>query len=139
MFKKGFSIIEIIITVGLTILIASLILASFNSLNNLQALDAQVDFIKSTVGKIRTDALNSKNNSDQSITFATTSVTFSGTTVNLNSNVILSSYSTGTSTITFSRITGFPSATGTLIYIMKNGNTITGTSTITINNLGIIE
>jgi Tfp pilus assembly protein FimT len=139
MFKKGFSIIEIIITVGLTVLISSLILVSFNSLNNRQVLDSQVDFIKSTVGKIRTDALNSKNNSDQSITFSTTSIIYSNTTINLNSNVILSSYSTGTSTITFSRITGFPSATGTLIYIMKKGNTVIASSSLTINNLGIIE
>ena len=136
---KGFTLVEMIVTLSLLVLIASLIMVSFNSLNNRQALDKQVDFIKSAVNQTRINAINSKNAADQIITFATTSITYNGITVNLDSNVSLSSYTTGTQSITFYRLTGFPSTTGTLVYKLQKGSTVIATSSIIINNLGIIE
>jgi hypothetical protein len=49
------------------------------------------------------------------------------------------SNNTGTTTIYFSRISGFPSATGTLVYKLQKGGNVISTSSIIINNLGIIE
>ncbi len=137
--QKGFTFIEMIISLGLVAMISSLILVSFNSLNNKQSLDKQMDFIKSAIGKTRTNAINSLNGADQVFTFASTSITYNSQTIDLDPSILLSSYTTGSKNITFSRLTGYPSATGTLIYVLQKGSTVIATSSITINNLGIIE
>ncbi len=137
--KQGFSFIEMIISLSLLVMISTLIFFSFNSLNNKQSLDKQVDFIKSSINQTRTNAINSKNGTDQIFTFASSSITYNQQVFNLDNSVYLSSYTTGTKDITFSRITGFPSATGTLVYKLQKGGTVIATSSIIINNLGIIE
>jgi type II secretory pathway pseudopilin PulG len=137
--QSGFSAIELLISLGLLIMISSLILFSFSALNNKQALDKQVDFIKSTINKTRTNAINSLNNADQIFSFATTSITYAGQTINLENDITLLAYTTNTRNITFSRLTGFPNATGTIVYKLQKGNTVIATSSIIINNLGIIE
>jgi Tfp pilus assembly protein FimT len=137
--QSGFSAIELVISLGVLIMISSMILFSFNSLNNKQSLDKQVDFIKSAINKTRTNSINSMNNTDQIISFATTSITYEGQTIDLENDITLSSYTTGTKNITFSRLTGFPNATGTMVYQLKKGDDVIATSSIIINNLGIIE
>ena len=137
--QKGFSFIEMIISLSILVMISSLIFFSFNSLNNKQSLDKQVDFIKSSINQTRINAINSKNAVNQSIQFSSSSITYDGKTINLESNILLSYYTTGTSTISFYRISGFPSATGTLVYKLQQGSTVISTSSIIINNLGIIE
>lgn len=137
--QKGFSFIEMIISLSLLVMISTLIFFSFNSLNNKQSLDKQVDFIKSSINQTRINAINSKNGSDQIFTFASSSIIYNQQNFDLDNGISLSSYTTGTKNITFSRITGFPSATGTLVYKLQKGNTVIATSSIIINNLGIIE
>jgi prepilin-type N-terminal cleavage/methylation domain-containing protein len=137
--QKGFSFIEMIVSLSLLAMISSLTFFSFNSLNNKQSLDKQVDFIKSSINQTRVNAMNSKNAINQIINFSTTSITYDGKTINLENGISLSSYSTATNTISFSRISGFPNATGTIIYKLQKGNTVIATSSIIINNLGIIE
>lgn len=136
---KGFSFIELILTISLVAMVSGLILVSFNSLNNRQTLDKQIDFIESAINKTRNDALNSRNGTDQTFTFATTSITYDGKTINLDASVMLSSYTTGVKSIVFSRLSGIPNATGTLVYKLQKGSTVISTSSIIINNLGIIE
>lgn len=130
---------EMIVSLALVVFISSIIMVSFNSLNNRQALDKQIDFIESAINQTRTNALNSKDGADQTFTFATTSITYNGQTINLDSSVTLSSYTTGTKSLTFYRVTGMTNATGTIVYKLQKGNTVIATSSITINNLGIIE
>ncbi len=130
---------EIIVSLSLLAMISSLIFFSFNSLNNIQSLNKQVDFIKSSINQTRLNAVNSKNVVNQSIRFSTNSITYDDKIINLESNISLMSNNTGTTTIYFSRISGFPSATGTLVYKLHKGSTVIATSSIIINNLGIIE
>ncbi len=137
--QSGFSIIEIVISISLLVLISSLIFFSFNSLNNKQSLDKQIDLIESYINKTRNNAINSLNNSDQTIIFSTTSITYLGQTIELDNKIKLYSYTTKSNNITFSRLTGFPNATGTLFYNLHLDDDIFATSSITINNLGIIE
>ena len=137
--EKGFSLIELTVSIALLVGISSLVFVSFNALNNKQALDKQVDFIESAVNKTRTDALNSKNGVDQTFSFSTNAISYNSQTINLESGITLQSNTTGANSITFYRLTGFPSATGTLVYQLKKGNTVIATSSVTINNLGIIE
>lgn len=137
--KKGFTFIEIIITLALLAIVSTIILFSFNALNNKQALDKNIDFIKSLINQARVNALNSKNGKDQTIIFSTSSVVYDNNIFELNDNVTLQSYNMATNTVIFNRITGNPSATGTFIYMIKNGDDIYATTSIIINNLGIIE
>lgn len=140
--QRGFSFMEIVISLGLLMMISSLIFFSFNSLNNRQSLDKQIDFIESYINKTRNNAINSLNNSDQVFSFSTTSITYLGQTIELDNNIKLYSHTTNSKNITFSRLTGFPNATGTLFYKLQVGDDnddIVATSSITINNLGIIE
>ena len=137
--SKGFTLLEIIISLSLVAMLSGLILVSFNALNNKQSLDTQIDFIKLAITKTRNDALNSRNAADQTFTFATTSITYDGLTIDLDNGVQLSSYTTPAKSIIFARITGFPNATGTIVYKLQKGSTVIATSSISINNLGIIE
>jgi prepilin-type N-terminal cleavage/methylation domain-containing protein len=137
--QQGFSFVEMIISLSLLVMISSLIFFSFNSLNNKQSLDKQVDFIKSSINQTRTNAINSKNNSNQSILFSSTSISYDDKIIDLENNISLMSYTIATNTINFSRISGIPNATGTLVYKLQKGDTIIATSSIIVNNLGIIE
>lgn len=137
--QQGFSFVEMIISLSLLVMISSLIFFSFNSLNNKQSLDKQVDFIKSSINQTRTNAINSKNNSNQSILFSSTSISYDDKIIDLENNISLMSYTIATNTINFSRISGMPNATGTLVYKLQKGDTIIATSSIIVNNLGIIE
>jgi hypothetical protein len=137
--QKGFSFVEIIISIGLLIMFSTLMYFSFNALNNRQSFDKQLDFIKSSINQTRTNAINSKNGIDQSITFGTTSIIYNNQQFDLENNVLLFTRAISTSTITFSRLTGIPNATGTLIYNLKKGSQVIASSSIIINNLGIID
>ena len=137
--QKGFSFMEIIISVALIVMISTLIFFSFNSLNNRQSFDKQTDFIKSTINKARINALNLKNGQDQVITFSTSSIIYDGNRFDFDNDFILSKYTFPTNTLIFYRLTGLPNATGTLIYNLKEDNKVIASSSIIINNLGIIE
>lgn len=137
--QKGFSLIEIIISIGLVVILSTLILFSFNALNNRQSFDKQLDFIKSSINQTRVNALNSKNSIDQSITFGTTSIVYDNKEFILENDIELQVYTMSTSTIIFHRLTGFPNATGTLIYNLKKGGQVVSSSSIIINNLGILD
>jgi prepilin-type N-terminal cleavage/methylation domain-containing protein len=137
--KKGFSFIEIIISLSLLTMISVLVFVSFNSLNNKQSLDKQIDFLKSTINQTRMDAINSKNSINHSIQFSSTSIMYDNKTIDLENNISLLSSTMGSTTVSFYKISGFPSATGTLVYQLQKGGTVIATSSIIINNLGIIE
>lgn len=137
--KNGFSLIELVITLALVAGISSLIFVSFNSLNNRQSLDKQVDYIKSSLVQVRNDAVNAKGGIDHTFAFASTTVSVDGSAYALPNNVSLASHTFSATTVTFARLTGYPNATGTLVYQLKSGNTVVATSSIIINNLGIIE
>ncbi len=137
--NKGFSFIEIVLTFSLFFIISTLVFFSFNSLNNKTSLDQQVDFIKSSINQRRINAINSKNNTNQNISFSSTSISYDGIVFDLSKDIYLSDYTISTTTLSFSKISGLPSSTGTLIYKLQKGYDIIATSSITINNLGIIE
>jgi len=132
-------LIEMMMVIIILSIISGIIFFSFSSMNDKQTLDKQTSLIKNLIGQTRTNALNSKNGKDQKITLATSTVVYDDQVVDLINGVELYSYDLSTSTIVFYRITGLPSATGTFTYALKKGNTIISTSSISINNLGIIE
>ena len=143
---KGFTLLELIICIALVAIVGQLVYSSFNALNNRQILDQEVAQVKSYIQKSRMDSLNSKNGDSHGIMFASSSIsvieilaTSTSFIYTLNNRVRLVNSTLGTSTLTFARISGLPSATGTLTYTYSSGNMIVGTSTITINGAGIVQ
>ena len=144
--SKGFTLLEVIVALSIVIMLGTIIYTPLSSLNNRQILDKEVAQVESYIQKSRMNSLNSKNGDEYGIVFSSSTVRVvaiiaSSTTVlyTLNSRVTLASSTLGTSTVIFSRISGLPSATGTLMYVYKTGGSIVGTSTITINGLGVTQ
>lgn len=137
--QKGFTLIEMMLVIIILSIVSSIIFFSFSSMNDKQILDKQISLIKNLIGQTRTNALNSKNGKNQTVILATSTVVYDGKVIDLINGVELYAYDLSTSTIVFYRITGLPSATGTFTYALKKGSTIVSTSSISINNLGIIE
>lgn len=143
--KKGFTLLELVIVVALTAIIARITFSSFASLNNREVLDSQVSLIKSTIQKTRLESLNSKNGIAHGVTFASTTLTITdqGTSttrvIPFSTGVALASQTLGTTSITFAKVTGLSSASGTLTYTLTRGNTVIATSSFSINSIGVIQ
>lgn len=144
--QKGFTLLELLISLALVVMVSRLVYSSFSALNNRQILDQEMAQVKSYIQKSRMNSLNSKNGDSHGIVFATSSIsvievlaTSTKYIYTLNNRVQLVSSTLGTSTLTFARISGLPNATGTLTYIYSQGSKIIGTSTIIINGAGIVQ
>ncbi|MES3031414.1 MAG: prepilin-type N-terminal cleavage/methylation domain-containing protein [Patescibacteria group bacterium] len=124
--SKGFSMLEIMITVAIVAVIAGIVAYSFGTLRARKQLEITVDSIGSKLEEAKANALAGKGGTSFGIVFASTTYTyFRGTTYsssdpanvvyNLASNLeITRTLSGGGSQILFARLTGLPSATGTL-------------------------
>lgn len=150
--NKGFTFIEVMVTLALVAIVAGLILASFSGLNNRQTLDTEVNNIKLIIQKTRLESLNSKNGSTHRIIFDSNGVTTAetGTTTTkaypFSSSVVMQTNGlkeviggAATSTVAFAKLSGSPNATGTITYILNINSTNIFTRTITINALGKVE
>lgn len=144
--RKGFTLLELLISMALILLISRLVYSSFSGLNERQILDQEMAQVKSYIQKSRMNSLNSKNGDAHGIAFATSSIsvievlaTSTKYVYTLNNRVQLINSTLGTSTLVFARISGLPNATGTLTYTYSQGSRVIGTSTITINGLGIVQ
>lgn len=143
---KGFSLLEVVIVIVLVGIISRIVYGSFASLQNRQILDKEVAQVKSYIQKSRMNSLNAKNGDSHGVIFGTSTVqvieVLASSTIYtyvLNNRVQLASSTLGTSTLVFSRISGLPNATGTLMYVYSTGGVVVGTSTITINGLGVTQ
>ncbi|MES2623478.1 MAG: prepilin-type N-terminal cleavage/methylation domain-containing protein [Patescibacteria group bacterium] len=144
--KNGFTLLELIISIVLITIISRLAYVSFSSLNNRQILDKEVAQVKSYIQKARIDSLNSRDGDTHGVIFATSTVSvielLATSTLYeyvLNNRVKLAASTLASSTLTFARISGLPNVTGTLTYTYSVGNKVVGTSTITINGVGVVQ
>lgn len=143
---KGFTLLELLISITLVLIISGIVYSSFSALNNRQILDQEIARIKSYIEKSRMNSLNSKNGNEHGIRFASSSITTVEVTATSTQNVFtqnntikLVGSTLGTTTLTFARISGLPNATGVLTYTYSSGTTVIATSTITINGAGIVQ
>lgn len=146
--QKAFTTIELLVVIAISAVIAVASFSAFIGLYNFQALDKDTDVILSYIEKARIQAINSKNFSEFGVAFASTSVTlFEGkvlsgsgdATYNFSSKVIMSEelLSTTTHQIYFNKISGEPSATGTITFRLKSNASTT--KRIIIYNTGLSE
>jgi prepilin-type N-terminal cleavage/methylation domain-containing protein len=133
MSTKGFTIAEIIVAVAIMTLVASVGVVTFVSSKNSANLNSFTDGIISSLEQARSNSASGKGGSSYGIRFATTTLThtlFIGSTYNASTatNIVtqigtgytLSTNLTASSTtIVFSRLTGVPSATGTITLLQQ--------------------
>jgi prepilin-type N-terminal cleavage/methylation domain-containing protein len=144
--QAGFTLLETMVVIVLSIILSYIVFGSLSSLNNRQILDKEVAQVRRYVQDARVDSLNSKNTDTHGVVFATSTVSVIEVLASstsyiyvLNNRVTLATSTLGTSTLTFARISGLPNVTGTLTYTYNLNGQVIGTSTITINALGIIQ
>jgi prepilin-type N-terminal cleavage/methylation domain-containing protein len=146
---RGFTLIEILITVGILGAIVTIILVSFNTFRDSQGLERETETVVEILNQARSQTLSSKNASSYGVHFASTSVTFfTGTTYNaadstnqiysLTSNNIINSVNLtpGGMDVVFNRLTGETNQNGTIGLLNQRTSAST---TITIYKTGLIE
>jgi Tfp pilus assembly protein FimT len=123
---KGFTLIEILISIAIMMVMISIGITVFYSSKKAATLTASSDGVISTLEQARSNALSGKDGSDYGVRFSTSTYTFfTGDTYNSSdsSNIIYqtnagttitSSLGGSGNTVVFYRLTGLPSATGTV-------------------------
>lgn len=136
--KNGYTIIEMIVVIGISVAVVGLTAVAFAGLSNSQSLEKDTGLALTAIEKARNDTINAKNGSEFGVKFASTTITiFEGTVYsanassnvvyNISSKVTLSSLQLtgGASSIYFGQIDGKPNATGTITYRLKSNASTT--------------
>ena len=147
--KKGLSIAEILVALGIMALVVSIFLSTFISFRKNQALDKDTEAIVEVLVEARRQTLDSKNSSNYGVHLSAAQITsFTGGVYNSgdssNINYPLNSTDTiltislvgGGSDVVFNRLTGETSESGTVV-VSSPG--ISRTKTVTIYKTGVIE
>jgi len=148
--NSGFTLIEIIITLGIISLISTALYASFASSNRRQVLEKQTASILALLEDAHSETLSSKNlyqygvhlDADQAVLFrgsAYSALDASNQVQPLDNRVTISDISLagGGSDVLFDRLTGATSNSGSLTVTLAADNS--QTKTITIFKTGLIE
>ena len=146
--QSGFTFIELLVVIAIVAIIATFAVESFVEYRDTQSARAVSVDISSIFNETRQKTLSSESVSAQfGVYFSTSTVTvFEGSTYNpaASGNVVHSFVNTnidtqlsdGSSQIIFARLTGTPSATGT---IEIGHSKLNSTTTITIIGSGLLE
>lgn len=136
---------EVIISIAIIAIISVIGSEIFVSISNNKSLDADVSRLISAIEKARSLSIAGGGGSEHGVAVASSSViVFQGTSINSGTyeatynftkgTVSSLNFSNGTTSFYFNKITGKPSATGTIIMSASNSST-----TITIFASGLIE
>ena len=148
--KKGLTIIEIMIAIGISIILLSIVGLPFKRMNETQVLSKETANIMGVLNNVRSMSVSSKGGTSHGAHLSTTEVViFSGDaylpgdpnniSVPLNSQVNISGVSLagGVSDIVFDQLTGETSSTGTLTLSLVASST--QTKIITVRATGLID
>ncbi len=130
--NRGFSALEIIITISISFILTAISVSMFSRLSNNTSLDKDANIVLSYISRARSAAIDSKDALAHGVKFASTTVyIYSGTTYpgthsesyNLLSGANISSLSLSnrSTSFYFNKLTGTPSATGT-VTVSRNGS-----------------
>lgn len=146
--QSGFSFTEVLVVIAILLILVTISVITFQNLGTTSTHRVVTQEVLSLLTEARTQSIASENDTVYGVHLATSSVTlFAGGTYNQSDpdNILLSfsggvhatsSLSGGSTEVVFQRLTGFPSATGT-IQIIRGDNS--ATNTITIHNSGLID
>lgn len=148
--SSGFTLLEILIVVFIVGLLSAISYSAFSNLNSAEALDTETNTILSMTERARERAVSSENSVEYGMHFAsTTAVLFvsktysagssTNETENINSKVKVNSINLtgGMTDVYFNKLTGKPSATGTIVFSLVSAPG--SMKTITIYNTGLSD
>jgi Tfp pilus assembly protein FimT len=146
--NKGISVIELLFSIAILVILSSVSIAVFSNLSNAESLDRDVTIVANYIEKARTMSINSVDSLVHGVKIESNKVTVfkSSTFSSANS---LESYDIPTKTVIsdinltgaattfyFDKLTGVPSATGTITLSQSSGSE---SKTIIIYGTGIID
>ena len=147
--KTGFTLMEILVVLGLMALAVGIIFPSFFSYRNQQVLSGATSELASLIASARAKTLASEGDTTYGVHFVSTQATlFAGPTytagapgnqvLELNSLLTLSTISLngGGADMIFSRLTGKTSQSGTLTVTLNSD--VAQSKTITVSSTGVI-
>jgi len=147
-YQKGITLWEILLAIAIVGILAVLVLPGFSKIRKIQILKSTTEDIVSVIGQARSQTLASLNSSAYGVHFETNRVIlFTGTSfssgatsnqiTNLISPATISSISLSDSgaDLYFNRLSGLPSATGTIILSLPS----VSLKTITISASGSVS
>ncbi|MBX4198175.1 prepilin-type N-terminal cleavage/methylation domain-containing protein [Candidatus Parcubacteria bacterium] len=147
--RSGFTILELMIVMGILGLLSYITITTFSLFNTTQALNRDVQLIVTSLEEARSKTISSDDSSQYGIHFATTTITlFKGSSFNsadpLNQIVFLNTTNRvsaitlagGVKDVIFSRISGDVSGSGTVVISSARASS---TKTVTIYATGIVE
>jgi len=148
--NKGFTLLEILIALGILAMILTIVFFSFSKLNSSQALDKSADLVVSVLEEARSHTLSSVGASQYGVYLDEFEITlFKGTTyVPLDADNKVTALNTfvairdvdlsgGGSSVVFKRLTGSTDEVGTAeVYLKTDPSTF---RTITISSTGVVE
>ncbi len=148
--KKGFSLLELIIVISISMILGVISISTFYSVSEQQSLEKDVNYAIALVEKARLQTVNAKSNSQFGVRFASSSVTlFQGssyvagsstnTMFNFSPKVEISAInlSGGTQNLVFELITGKANATGTVTFRLKTKPS--ASTTVIMYKTGLVE
>ena len=147
--RSGFTLVELLISIAIMAILLKISLSVFYSITRQQSLDKDVETAYSYLLRARNQTINGEGGSNYGVRFASTSISlFSGSVYNpanvsstysfLNKSYTLSVNLTGNvSDVYFQKISGSPSATGTIIF--RNLSDSTVQKMMTIHGSGLVE
>jgi prepilin-type N-terminal cleavage/methylation domain-containing protein len=143
---NGFTLIELLVVIGIVVLIAGFIFVGLLNYGYQQRFIAQVTDVQLLIAETRQRTITAETNQNFGVRFETDrlivfegsySTTSPGQRVYVFSGISISpSLTNATNTITFTRLTGAPSATGTILIIDGRTNS---TTSIQINQTGLVQ
>lgn len=145
--RAGFSLIELLVVFAIMAVIATFAIIGLKDYSRYQQYDASVASVKSTFIDTRVRARSAELDQSYGVKIFTNSlVVFRGSTysagastnktVTLTGVTLSRSLAGGTDQIVFNKLTGMPSATGTVTIV---GTTHVATTTLTITGAGVIQ
>lgn len=145
---RGFTFIEVLVVIAILFILVAISITTFQKMSISSSHRVVAQEIFSTLTTARNDTLASNNDTVYGVHFETGSTTlFQGSTFTegdidnvvyefLGGTWATSTFITNNTDVVFKRLTGFPSATGTLYIVSPDG---TATRTITIHDTGLIN
>ncbi len=145
----GFTLIELIVVIGILVVISGIIVGAFVVFNHSEAVDKDTEMIVETLRLARSQTLASKNATQYGVHFSPSSITlFSGSSyvASASSNVVFSLHSddtissvsipAGGEDVIFDRLTGATADAGT-VTISSTDSSLS--KSVTIYNTGLIQ
>jgi len=149
LFKKGFSLVEVLVVLAIMGIVASIVLAGFNSFSKSKSVSIGAETITAILRQARNETLTSKDSLAYGVNFGTNKITIfvaptysegvvtnRDFTLNNNNTNLTVSLSGGGTAVVFSKLNGETTQNGTITVSVPG---VSNTKTVTIYKTGLVE